>query len=87
MKPVAHCVFCKEPLTTPALKKWWIGGSHYDEGLCYDCILTGMRVIMAGVQYSQDNATEIQPAPNQPTLGKPRHPAIPPADSVRKSCP
>lgn len=52
---VAHCVLCKEPLTRPGGKKWWIGGSRYDEGLCYDCILAGMRVIMAGVSYAQEH--------------------------------
>ena len=60
---VANCVFCKEPLRRPAGKKWWIGGSHYDEGLCYDCILAGMRVIMAGVEYAQEHMQEIGELP------------------------
>jgi hypothetical protein len=50
-----HCVFCKEPLTRPGGEKWWIAGSSHDEGLCYDCILAGMRVIMAGVEYAQEH--------------------------------
>lgn len=58
-----HCVFCHEPLTTPAKKKWWIAGGAYDEGLCYDCILAGMRIIMAGVQYAQDHEQELSPHP------------------------
>ncbi len=68
----AHCVLCKEPLTRPGGKKWWIAGSHYDEGLCYDCILAGMRVIMAGVEYAQEHGQEIaELPPNAPAQRPP----------------
>lgn len=56
---VVHCVFCRELLTRPGGKKWWIGRSRHDEGLCYDCILAGMRVIMAGVEYAQEHGQDI----------------------------
>lgn len=69
-KPEArwHCVFCKSPLTRPAKNKWWIAGSRHDEGLCYDCILAGMRTIMAGVEYAQDHLTELAAPEPEPDV-------------------
>ena len=61
-QPVARCVFCGCRLTAAPSKRWWIHGARHGQGLCYDCIMSGMRIIMASVERAQRQGEEIKPA-------------------------